>query len=53
MTMQLRGYQREGLRQLLALGDIAMVAVLTAVGIGCTGAWIAAGTACVKWAIWG
>lgn len=40
----------KGLR---ALGDIAMVAVLAAVGIGCAGAWLAAGAACVKWAIWG
>lgn len=40
----------KGLR---ALGDIAMVVVLAAVGIGGACAWIAAGTACVKWAIWG
>ena len=36
-----------------ALGDIAMVAVLAAVGIGGACAWLAAGAACVKWAIWG
>lgn len=40
----------KGLR---ALGDIAMVAVLAAVGIGGACAWIAAGAACVKWAILG
>lgn len=40
----------KGLR---ALGDIAMVAVLAAVGIGCAGAWLAAGAACVKWWIVG
>ena len=36
----------KGLR---ALGDIAMVAVLAAVGIGGACAWIAAGSACVYW----
>ena len=40
----------KGLR---VLGDIAMVAVLAAVGIGCAGAWLAAGAACVKWWIVG
>lgn len=40
----------KGLR---ALGDIAMVAVLAAVGIGGACAWIAAGAACLKWAILG
>ena len=32
-----------------ALGDIAMVAVLAAVGIGGACAWLTAGAACVKW----
>ena len=32
-----------------ALGDIAMVAVLAAVGVGGACAWIAAGGACVYW----
>jgi hypothetical protein len=36
----------KGLR---ALGDIAMVAVLAAVGVGGACAWIAAGGACVYW----
>ena len=36
-----------------ALGDIAMVAVLAAVGIGGACAWIAAGAACLKWWIVG
>ena len=40
----------KGLR---ALGDIAMVAVLAAVGIGGACAWLAAGAACVKWWIVG
>ena len=40
-------------RGLRALGDIAMVAVLAAVGIGGACAWIAAGAACVKWLIVG
>lgn len=40
----------KGLR---ALGDIAMVAVMAAVGVGGACAWIAAGSACVKWAIFG
>ena len=40
----------KGLR---ALGDIAMVAVLAAVGIGGACAWIAAGAACLKWWIVG
>lgn len=40
----------KGLR---ALGDIAMVFVLAAVGVGGACAWLTAGAACVKWAIWG
>lgn len=40
----------KGLR---ALGDIAMVVVLAAVGIGGACAWIAAGAACLKWWIVG
>lgn len=36
-----------------ALGDIAMVAVLAAVGVGGACAWIAAGAACLKWWIVG
>ena len=36
-----------------ALGDIAMVAVLAAVGVGGACAWLAAGAACLKWAICG
>ena len=40
----------KGLR---ALGDIAMVAVLAAVGVGGACAWIAAGAACLKWWIVG
>jgi len=40
----------KGLR---ALGDIAMVAVLAAVGIGGACAWLTAGAACVKWWIVG
>ena len=40
----------KGLR---ALGDIAMVAVLAAVGVGGACAWLAAGAACVKWWIVG
>ena len=40
----------KGLR---ALGDIAMAAVLAAVGVGGACAWLAAGAACVKWWIVG
>ena len=40
----------KGLR---ALGDIAKVVAPAAVGIGGACAWLAAGAACVKWAIWG
>ena len=40
----------KGLR---ALGDIAMVAVLAAVGVGGACAWLAAGAACLKWWIVG
>jgi hypothetical protein len=40
----------KGLR---ALGDIAMVVVLAAVGVGGACAWLAAGAACVKWWIVG
>ena len=40
----------KGLR---ALGDVAMVVVLAAVGVGGACAWLAAGAACVKWWICG
>ena len=40
----------KGLR---ALGDIAMVVVLEAVGIGGACVWLAAGAACLKWWIVG
>jgi hypothetical protein len=33
--------------------DFMMLFILAAVGIGGACAWIAAGAACVKWAIWG
>lgn len=33
--------------------DFMMLFILAAVGIGCACAWLAAGAACVKWAIWG
>ena len=36
-----------------ALGDIAMVAVLAAVGVGGACAWLVAGAACLKWWIVG
>ncbi len=40
----------KGLR---ALGDIAMVVVLAAVGVGGACAWLTAGAACFKWWICG